>query len=93
MLDPFEVPEGAFRLRLDTGVVHVYPPAFADAAQLARAEALLAILPMNLVSRMHLKWLDEYMHGDISEHKLRHDAPFLYSELLRQHIIPADRTR
>ncbi len=87
ILDPFDVPDGAFRIQLDTGVVSVRESAFTDVEQLAQAHAALKILPMGAVSRMHMRWLDSFIQGNISPSFLRKVDPFLYAELLKQKFL------
>lgn len=87
ILDPFEIPDRAFLLRLDTGHVSINEAAFSGNEQIEKARKLLEILPMNIIKNTYMQLIDDFMHKHISEKKLSEDAPFLYEELRRQHII------
>jgi len=85
VLDPFKIKNGWFQLNVGTGIVYADP--LQTKYVRAKIEKTIARLKLNDFVSYRLKYIDDYINGDISLSLLKRDAPFIYYELKRQNML------
>lgn len=83
VLDPFELLEGTFQLRLGSGEVQANPTL--DVAARKAAEDTIRRLQLNhgSLKRDRRLFLEKCAGGEVLADQLREECPFLYQELIR----------
>lgn len=91
-IDPFQLPEEAYRLDPITGEIYANPN-LDDADVRSARERFVEKLGLRKrgwgLDRK--KWIDGYLRGEISEDWLAQSAPFIHAELKRQNLLRSEK--